>query len=145
VVATHEYKYVADVETRFAELPPVMCHPGSISQALLNIVVNAAHAIADAPRGKPESRGRIGVSSACAGDDVVIEISDNGPGISEAVRARVFEPFFTTKDVGRGTGQGLAIARSIAEQHGGALTFVTEQGRGTTFSLRLPLRGKVAA
>jgi signal transduction histidine kinase len=145
VVANHEYKYVADVETRLGDLPPVLCHPGTISQLLLNIVVNAAHAIADAsPDARPAGRGLIAITSVRAGDDVVIAICDNGPGIPEAIRARVFEPFFTTKDVGRGTGQGLAIARSVAEQHGGALTFESQLGKGTTFSLRLPMRGRQA-
>jgi signal transduction histidine kinase len=143
VVANHEYRYVADVETALVDLPPVLCHPGLISQMILNIVVNAAHAIADARAGAAAAdRGLIAITSVRAGDDVVIAISDNGPGIPDAICTRVFEPFFTTKDVGRGTGQGLAIARSVAEQHGGALTFVSRLGKGTTFSLRLPMRGR---
>jgi signal transduction histidine kinase len=142
IVARHEYQHVAKVETHLGALPLLLCHPGIVSQALLNVVVNAAHAIADAPpSARDGDRGLIAISSCRAGNDVVIEITDNGPGIPEADRARIFEPFFTTKDVGRGTGQGLAIARSVAEQHGGALTFVSEIGKGTTFSLRLPLGG----
>ena len=138
-VARNELRYVADVETDLAELPMVMCHAGDVNQALLNIVVNAAHAIADVVKGSTR-RGRIHVVSRREGDDVVISVSDTGAGIPEAVRELIFDPFFTTKEAGRGTGQGLAIARNvIVEKHAGTLTFDTEVGKGTTFRLRLPI------
>jgi signal transduction histidine kinase len=142
VIARNEYKYVADVESRFATLPPVRCHAGDINQAVLNIVVNAAHAIADVVAGTP-ARGRITVTTALDGDDtVVVTIADTGGGIPEAIRDRVFDPFFTTKEVGRGTGQGLAIARAIVvDRHRGELTLDSEVGRGTTCFIRLPLHG----
>jgi signal transduction histidine kinase len=142
VIARNEYKYVADVETRFAPLPPVLCHAGDINQAVLNIVVNAAHAIADVVDGTP-ARGRITVTTALEGDEtVVVSIADTGGGIPEAIRDRVFDPFFTTKEVGRGTGQGLAIARAIVvDRHRGELALDSEVGRGTTCFLRLPLHG----
>jgi signal transduction histidine kinase len=99
------------------------------------LVVNAAHAIADTGR-----RGCIRVRTAHEGDSVVVAIGDTGTGIPEAIRERLFEPFFTTKEVGRGTGQGLALARTIVvERHGGTLTFETTVGEGTTFFVRLPV------
>jgi two-component system NtrC family sensor kinase len=138
-IASHELKYVAEVETDFGSIPPVTCHRGDVNQAVLNIIVNAAHAIGDSIKGTT-ARGCIVVRTRSDGDDVVVRISDNGGGIPEAIRERVFDPFFTTKDVGSGTGQGLAIARSvIVEKHRGTLTFETEIGRGTTFVIRLPV------
>jgi len=137
-IARGEYKHVAELVTELGELPPVSCHRGEISQVVLNLVVNAAHAIADAV-GQSGDHGRITVRSRHDGDAVVIEIADTGTGIPEPARARIFEPFFTTKEMGRGTGQGLAIARSVVCQHGGELTFETETGRGTTFRIRIPV------
>jgi signal transduction histidine kinase len=139
VIARNEYKYVADVEMDLGDLPLVTCHVGDVNQAILNVIVNAAHAIGDVVKGT-DSRGRIFVRTFRDGEDAIVSISDTGGGIPEAIRGRLFDPFFTTKEVGRGTGQGLAIARSvIVETHGGALTFETETGRGTTFVLRLPI------
>jgi PAS domain S-box-containing protein len=140
-VARNEYKYVADLETDLGELPPVTCHINDINQVVLNIVVNAAHAIEEVTRGT-EQRGLIRVSTRLAGDAALITIADTGGGIPESARARIFDPFFTTKEVGRGTGQGLAIARTaVREKHGGELSFETELGRGTTFTIRLPIAG----
>jgi signal transduction histidine kinase len=145
IVATNEYKYVADVETDLGDIPKVTCHGGDVNQAILNVVVNAAHAIGDVV-GSSGARGRITVRTRQAGSHVVIAIADTGGGIPEAVRGRVFDPFFTTKEVGRGTGQGLAIVRSIVqEKHGGRVDFETEAGKGTTFFLRLPIEGRGAA
>jgi len=140
-IARNEYKYVADVETSLGELPPVRCHLGDVNQAILNVVVNAGHAIAEVVQGT-ERRGRISVTTRLEGDAVLIAIADTGSGIAPEIRSRIFEPFFTTKEVGRGTGQGLAIARSIVvAKHGGTLTFETEVGKGSTFYLRLPVDG----
>jgi PAS domain S-box-containing protein len=140
-IARNEYKYVAEVETGFGEIPPVRCLAGEVNQAILNVVVNAAHAVADAVRGS-DRKGRIVVRTARDGDEVVVTIRDTGTGIPAAIRDRIFEPFFTTKEVGKGTGQGLAIARSVVvEKHGGELTFETEVGKGTTFFIRLPIAG----
>jgi PAS domain S-box-containing protein len=141
IIARNEYKYVADLDTHYGPLPPVRCHGGDINQVVLNVIVNAAHAISDVVNGTA-SRGRIGVETCRDGDWAVIRISDTGGGIPEAVRDRVFDPFFTTKPVGKGTGQGLAIARSIVmDKHQGQLSFETEAGLGTTFTIRLPLDG----
>ncbi len=138
VVARSEYKHVADVDTQLGELPKVTCHGGQINQVLLNLIVNAAHAIADKV-GDSGERGRITVRSRAEADHVVIEVEDTGGGIPEHIRARIFDPFFTTKQVGRGTGQGLAVVRSVVVKgHGGTVDFTTESGKGTTFVVRLP-------
>jgi PAS domain S-box-containing protein len=142
MIARGEYKYVADLATDFGEIPPVVCHAAEISQAVLNIVVNAAHAIGDVVRGS-DRRGRIEVRTRRDGDDVIVSIGDSGGGIPEAILGRIFDPFFTTKEVGKGTGQGLAIAwAAVKEQHGGELSCETEIGKGTTFSIKLPIAGK---
>jgi two-component system NtrC family sensor kinase len=144
IIARSEYKEVADVETRLGALPSVNCHLGDLNQALLNIVVNAAHAIGDVVKARG-GRGLITVVTRQEGPDAIIEISDSGGGIPEEVQPRIFDPFFTTKEVGRGTGQGLAIARrSVVEKHGGELTFRTELGQGTTFVIRVPITGEAA-
>jgi PAS domain S-box-containing protein len=143
-IARNEYKYVAELETDLGDLPNVTCLAGEVNQAVLNIVVNAAHAIGDVVKGT-DSRGRITVRTRKEGERAVITITDTGGGIPEAIRERIFDPFFTTKEVGKGTGQGLAIARSvIREKHGGELTFETEMGKGTTFIIALPIHGKQA-
>ncbi|HKE16806.1 MAG TPA: ATP-binding protein, partial [Kofleriaceae bacterium] len=139
-IARNEYKYVADIETELGDLPLVTCHAGEINQAVLNIVVNGAHAIADAVAGT-EQRGTIAIGTRRDGDAVVISIRDTCGGIPQDIRERIFDPFFTTKGVGRGTGQGLAIARTaVVEKHGGELTFDSASGQGTTFHIRLPVR-----
>src|SRR5437763_1928007 len=140
IVATNEYKYVADVKTELGDLPSVECNASDINQVLLNIIINAADAIAEVVGGSAR-RGVIEVRSWCEVDSVVIAIADSGPGIAPELADRVFDPFFTTKEVGRGTGQGLAISRSlIVERHHGSLTFESRSGGGTTFTIRLPAR-----
>jgi signal transduction histidine kinase len=136
-IARGEYKHVAEVETSLEPVPPVPCHAGEINQVLLNLIVNAAHAIEDRPSRGP---GRILVRTRLDSEHVVIEIQDTGSGIPPEIADRIFDPFFTTKEVGRGTGQGLAIARSVVQRHGGTLTFESRVGAGTTFSVRLPVR-----
>ncbi len=138
VVAKSEYKYVADLETDFADLPPVTCHGSQINQVVMNLVVNAGHAIAERVTGTTD-KGLITVRTYCDDREVVICVSDTGVGIPESVRPRIFEPFFTTKEVGRGTGQGLAIARNVVHEHGGRITFQTQLNQGTTFFVHLPL------
>jgi PAS domain S-box-containing protein len=139
VVARSEYAAVADVETDLAELPEVTCHGGQINQVLLNIIVNAADAITDVV-GRTGCRGTISVRTCVDGNFVRIEIKDTGGGIPESIRARVFDPFFTTKEVGKGTGQGLSIARNVVVKgHHGSIDFITESGVGTTFVVRLPI------
>jgi PAS domain S-box-containing protein len=139
IVARSEYKYVATVETELGALPTVTCYGSQINQVVLNLVVNAAHAIGDRVKGT-ETKGLITVRTFLEGDNVVISVSDTGSGIPEAVRDRIFEPFFTTKEVGRGTGQGLTFVHNIVVKgHGGRLNFETTIGVGTTFFVRLPI------
>jgi len=139
-VARNELKYVAEVETDFGELPAVVCNVSDMNQVFLNLLVNAAHAIADVVKDSGK-KGKIRVSTSLKDSAAVIAISDTGTGIPEGIRDRIFDPFFTTKEVGRGTGQGLAIARSVVDRHKGTLTFDTEAGKGTCFYVRLPLAG----
>jgi len=140
IIARTEYKYIAELETDLRELPLVTCHGGQINQVILNLVVNAAHAIADKNKANgTTAKGTITVTSRVEDGFAVVSISDTGGGIPEAIRKRIFEPFFTTKEVGRGTGQGLSIAHNVIKAHGGTLDFVTELGKGTTFNVRLPL------
>jgi two-component system, NtrC family, sensor kinase len=137
-VARNELKYVAEIETDFGELPPVVCSVSDLNQVFLNLLVNAAHAIADVVKDSGR-KGKICVSTSLEDTTAVIAISDTGAGIPESIRDRIFDPFFTTKEVGRGTGQGLAIARSVVDRHKGTLTFATELGKGTCFYVRLPI------
>ena len=140
-VARNAWKNVADIATDLApDLPLVPCHVGEVNQVLLNLITNATHAIADTDAGRRGERGRISISTRQDGEVVELRLADTGCGIPEESRTRVFDPFFTTKEVGRGTGQGLAIAqRVIVTGHGGTITCQSEPGRGTTFVVRLPL------
>lgn len=138
-VATNELKYVAKVETDYGDIPPVPCFLSDLNQVFLNLLVNAAHAIGDVV-GTSGQRGTICVRTYIEKSNVVIAISDSGTGIPLSVRSRIFDPFFTTKGVGKGTGQGLALAHSVVvEQHGGSISFDTEPGKGTTFYVRIPM------
>jgi predicted ATPase/signal transduction histidine kinase len=146
-VAVNEYRYVADIDLDLgADIPDVVCHPGELNQVFLNLIVNAAHAIGDVVQGT-EQRGTIRIATRTESDStVLISISDTGGGIPDAIRDRVFDPFFTTKEVGKGTGQGLALARvAIVDRHGGSLGFESRKGGGTTFLVRIPIHGKPEA
>jgi len=115
--------------------------PGELNQVFLNIIVNAAHAIADVVKEAQGSKGQIKISTRQMGDDVEIRIIDTGPGIPEELISRVFDPFFTTKPPGKGTGQGLAIAyRVVMDKHGGHLSVENLPGQGACFVIRLPLK-----
>jgi signal transduction histidine kinase len=139
IVANNAFKYVADVVTELGELPPVWCHLGDINQVLLNLIVNASHAISAAVDSNG-GRGTITVRTSRDGAEVAIEVADTGVGIPPEIAERIFEPFFTTKEVGEGTGQGLSLAYSLVhDRHGGSIGFRTEPGRGTTFTVRLPV------
>jgi PAS domain S-box-containing protein len=137
MVARNQLDDVAEVELDLGELPPVVCQLGDLNQVFLNLLMNAADAVAETGR-----IGHITVRTRHLDDAVEVRIEDTGGGIPEAVRERVFDPFFTTKEVGRGTGQGLALAHAIVrDKHGGTLDFETEVGRGTAFTIRLPVAG----
>ena len=142
IISRNEWKYVATIETELApDLPRVVCLPAEMNQVFLNLVVNAAHAVGDVVR-DTLSLGVIRVATALEDSHVRISITDSGTGIPEAVQGRIFDPFFTTKEVGKGTGQGLTLAYdTVVNKHGGTISFDTEEGRGTTFHIRLPLGG----
>ncbi|MBI4804793.1 MAG: CHASE domain-containing protein [Desulfovibrio sp.] len=141
-ISRNEWKYVSTMELDFSkDLPNVRCQQDEISQVLLNIIVNASHSVADVVKNKNEL-GKITIRTRKVDDMAEISISDTGSGIPEEVRDKVFNMFFTTKDVGKGTGQGLAIAyESVVNKHEGSLTFSTEVGVGTTFYVRIPIDG----
>jgi PAS domain S-box-containing protein len=145
-VARNEWKYVADMVTDFdPSLPLVSCLPGELNQVILNLIINAAHALADVKTGQSEQKGFIKVATRKKENLLEIQISDSGPGIPKDIRHRIFDPFFTTKELGKGTGQGLAIAHSvIVEKHGGSIHFETQEGSGTTFTICLPIKNPTA-
>ena len=146
-VSRNEWKYVAELVTDFdPQLPLIPCLPGEFNQVILNIVVNAAHAIADVVGFNTGKKGTITVSTRLDGNWVEIRIRDTGTGIPLHAQPHVFEQFYTTKQIGKGTGQGLALARAvIVDQHAGTLTFETQPGTGTTFIIRLPLQQNAPA
>lgn len=143
-VARGEWKYVAEIETQFdPDLPHIICQPGEFNQVILNLIVNAAHAIKE--KVQPGQKGQITVSTTAVGPSVEIAIADSGTGIPEGIRPRIFEPFFTTKGPGKGTGQGLALAYNIVvKKHGGKIWFKTSDGHGTTFFVQLPINGDLS-
>lgn len=138
-LAAHEYKYVADVHLELGTVPDVRCNKVDLSGVIVNLLVNAAHAIGDHHPG-PDDRGTIRIATGADDDGVWIELADDGGGIPPEARARVFEPFFTTKAPGNGTGQGLALAyETVVARHNGRITFDVVDGVGTTFHIWLPL------
>jgi PAS domain S-box-containing protein len=143
-VARSEWKYVAEMQIDFdPELPLISCLPGEFNQAILNLIVNAAHAIGDVVEDRDGEKGKITVQTRDYPGWVEIRIGDTGGGIPETIRGRIFDPFFTTKEIGKGTGQGLAITRSaIVDKHQGRLDFETAMGVGTTFVIQLPHDGE---
>ena len=137
-VCRNEWKYVAELEEQLDESSPTVSgFAGDLGQVVINLVVNAAHAIAETKHG--EGKHRIFVRSRGDGECVGIEVADTGAGIPDAIQPRIFEQFFTTKPVGKGTGQGLAlIHRIVTDKHGGKIWFDSKVGEGTTFHIRLP-------
>ena len=139
-IARSEYKHVATVSTDLRDIPPVVCSIQEINQVLLNLVINAAHAIESATKNN-RREGCITVGTKRTENAVAISVSDNGVGIPESIRDRIFDPFFTTKEVGEGTGQGLAIAWSVVvDKHGGKILVNANEPCGTTFTILLPLQ-----
>ncbi|MBD3178401.1 MAG: PAS domain S-box protein [Candidatus Latescibacteria bacterium] len=140
-LARNEYKYVSDLELDLTdEIPLVFCDPDKLNQVILNMLVNAAHAIEDVVGDKPGEKGKITISSGHDDKYVIVNISDTGTGIPEEIRSRIFDPFFTTKEVGKGSGQGLAISHKIiVEEYGGEIGIDSEEGSGSTFTIKLPV------
>lgn len=131
-VVWNEIKYKAEVVRDFGELPEIECLPSQLNQVFLNLLVNAAQSIAD--------HGRITIRTRCLGDFVSIAVADTGSGLAPEIRDRIFDPFFTTKPVGKGTGLGLSVTYGIVERHGGHIEVDSEPGRGSVFTVFLPLR-----
>jgi two-component system NtrC family sensor kinase len=138
-IVSNEVKYKADVVKQYGDIPDIECLPSQINQVIMNLVVNAAHAIG-------EKRGAITVRTGRVDDDNVwIEVGDNGSGIARENLTRIFDPFFTTKPIGKGTGLGLSLAYGIVQKHGGRIDIDTEIGRGTVFRIVLPIRQSAPA
>jgi signal transduction histidine kinase len=132
-VVNNEVKYKADVVKEYSTLPEVQCLPSQINQVVMNLVVNAAHAM-----NGPE-RGKITLRTGVSEDQVWFEVADTGSGIPKDVLPRIFDPFYTTKPVGKGTGLGLSLSYGIVQKHHGSIDVKTEVGRGTTFRVSLPI------
>jgi len=138
-ITRNEWKYTADMKIDFDPTSPLLfCFPGDFNQVILNLVVNAAHAISDKYKGTGK-KGLLTVSTSSDADSLTIRVSDTGTGIPPENTSRIFDPFFTTKEVGKGTGQGLAIVHSVVERHGGTIDLESTPGEGTSFILRFPL------
>jgi PAS domain S-box-containing protein len=137
----NEWKYSADLKMSLSpDLPPVKGYPADFNQVILNLIINAAHAIQAKLKTNPEEKGLIEIKTCRDGDEAEICIRDTGTGIPSDIHSKIFNPFFTTKEIGKGTGQGLAIAQNIiVRKHGGRLYFESTLGKGTTFHIRLPL------
>jgi len=133
-IVWNEIKYVAELEREYGDIPDVVCYPQQINQVFLNLLINAAHAIGEGP-------GTITVRSWNKNDLIYVAVTDTGCGIPDDIRQRIFEPFFTTKEVGKGTGLGLSISYEIVRKHGGDITVESEVGKGTTFTVILPVNG----
>jgi signal transduction histidine kinase len=129
-LVNNELKYKAEVVREYGDLPLVECIPSQINQVLMNLLINAAHAI--------ESFGRITVRSGHQDDWIWLEVEDNGKGIDPNIINRIYEPFFTTKPVGKGTGLGLALSYNIVQKHNGRIEVVSHPGQGTRFRVWLP-------
>lgn len=141
-VARNEWKYVSNVTTDLdPDLPAVNCLTDEVGQVILNLLVNAAQAIGEKLGRTPTGdKGAIHISTVQKNKQVIISINDNGPGIPKEIIDKVFDPFFTTKEVGKGTGQGLAIAHDVIyEKHGGTMEVTSNRDKGTTFTISLPI------
>jgi signal transduction histidine kinase len=131
-VVNNEVKYKADVIKNYGDIPDIQCLPSQINQVVMNLVVNAAHAM-------EQTRGTISISTGTGAEGVWLEVADSGTGIAKDALPRIFDPFFTTKPVGKGTGLGLSLSYGIIQKHHGHIAVESELGIGTTFRITLPL------
>jgi signal transduction histidine kinase len=140
IITTNRWRNVAEVETELdADLPHVPAFPAGINQALVNVILNAADAIAEKLGDEPREKGRIRIRSRCDADHAIVEIEDTGCGIAENIQSRVFDPFFTTKEVGKGAGQGLTVCHDVVvKQHRGAIELDSIPGQGSCIRFKLP-------
>ena len=130
-IINNELKYKAQIKREYGDLPQLLCCPQQLGQVFMNLLINAGHAI--------DTKGEITVRSWNAEGRIFVSISDTGCGIPEQQLARIFEPFFTTKEAGKGTGLGLAISNEIVKNHGGEIRVESEPGKGSTFTVSIPL------
>jgi two-component system NtrC family sensor kinase len=135
-IVGNEVKYKADVIKEYGDIPEIECLPTQINQVVMNLVVNAAHAITG-------QRGTIRIRTGCEGGNIWIEIADNGAGIPKETLPRIFDPFFTTKPIGSGTGLGLSLSYGIIQKHSGCIKVESHPGEGTTFTITLPVHRDV--
>jgi signal transduction histidine kinase len=144
MISRNRWKYVADLDTDLdPDLPTLRCSPAEINQVLLNLVVNAADAVGEKVGEHGDNKGHITLRTKAMEDQVIVEVIDTGGGIPPDIRDRIFDPFFTTKEVGKGTGQGLAICYNIVvNKRHGAIEVESEPGVGTTFRIKLPIVGR---
>jgi len=140
-ISRNEWKYATDVKTEFDDtLPSINCFPGEINQVILNLIVNAAHAIDDKAIKGTREKGIIKIITEKKGKYIIIKIKDNGKGIPNNIQKKIFDPFFTTKTVNKGTGQGLPIVYNIiTKNHNGKISFRSKEGMGTIFVIKLPV------
>ncbi|HKL43147.1 MAG TPA: response regulator [Clostridia bacterium] len=140
IIAKNEYKYVAAIEKNLGEIPDVEAYAGEINQVILNIIINAVHAIKE-NKGKID-HGLIKIKTELINDESVhLSITDNGCGMDESTKSKIFDPFFTTKDVGVGTGLGLSITYDIiTNKHSGSIEVESYKDIGTTINISLPLK-----
>ncbi|HAG97101.1 MAG TPA: hypothetical protein DCL78_23435, partial [Gammaproteobacteria bacterium] len=130
-IAWNEIKYKAEVHKEYGELPNIECVPSQINQVIMNLLVNSAHAMAEP--------GNIYIRTSSQEDKITIQVEDDGSGISDDIIGKIFDPFFTTKEVGKGTGLGLSLSYGIIKKHNGELTVVSTPGKGTVFTIVLPV------
>ncbi|MBT1072052.1 PAS domain-containing sensor histidine kinase [Pelotalea chapellei] len=130
-IVWNELKYSATVKKEFGDIPITMCNPQQLNQVFLNLIVNASHAI--------ENKGEIAIKTWHESGSIFVTIADNGCGIPPSIKEKIFEPFFTTKEVGKGTGLGLSITYDIIKKHNGEITVESEVGKGTAFTIRIPV------
>jgi signal transduction histidine kinase len=137
-----QYRDMIAIKKDFCDLPPILCYPGKLNQVFMNVLANAIEAIKSKETLTPDEE--IGIRTVvverAGGRFVEIEIRDTGPGIAEEIRERIFEPFFTSKEIGKGNGLGLSISLGIVESHGGTIEVRSNQPRGATFLIYLPLK-----
>lgn len=140
VITKNVWKYNCELLTDLAtDLPLVFCNIDDINQVVLNLITNASDAIEEAKSIKNYEKGIIKIKTYSKDNNVIIEIEDNGSGIDDSIKENIFNPFFTTKDVGKGSGQGLAISHGIMENHKGSITFESQKGEFTKFIITLPI------
>jgi len=130
-IVWNELKYTCEVHKEYGELPRTKCYANQLNQVFMNLLVNAGHAI--------EEKGDIHIKSWADDSYIYVSVTDNGCGIPPDIADRIFEPFFTTKEAGKGTGLGMSISHDIIQKHNGEISFTSEVGKGSCFTVKLPI------